>query len=170
MLPFVTETFVNEHTSSCMIDHFIDNEFLCINNNPNSDPMTSNEFTETNVLANFETKRVTKSYEINDGVIQESYFDLENMRDEDANDFISDFASSFPKGIILVVNNNLLNGKFKLLPIQLKSQLKQTIVYSGTPGNDLKAASQNAYNSATSGQAILFQGVSDNFDLLSYIY
>ena len=167
MLPIETNTLIKSQTASCMINQLIDNEPLCINNNPNSNPMTRNEVHQPVAQCNYETQKVVKSYEIYDGIIQESYFDTNGM--EDADDFIDNFASAYPKGIILVVNNASAETP-QLFPIQLNSHLKQTIFCSDKTSNSLSAATKKAYSLASSGQAIFIQGVRKDFDLFSHIH
>ncbi len=168
MLPIETGTFVENHNESCMIDQLIDNKCLCSNNNLNSEPMTSTEFTKAKESIPSQTVTFAKSYEVNNDIIMESYFDMDGM--DNANEFINDYATLYPNGIILVVNKNEIADKAsKMLTSLLNAQLKKIIVCDEKPGNDITSASKTAYTTAVNGQAILFHGVSKNFDLFSHI-
>ena len=179
MLPIETDTLVDNCLTSCMIDQIIDNECFCTNNNPNSQPMTSNNFANKTISEPNVAITVNKSYELSDKFILESYFSTNDM--ENANEFVSDYANNYPNGVILVLNEMEIQNETELLTSQLKSQLKHIIVCNNKRelkslnhkpifSQNLKQAAQTAYNMAIDGQAILFQGVSKNFDLLSHIY
>jgi len=181
MLPLVTDTLVENPTRFGMIDQLIDNKHFC-NNNPNSKPMTSNEFANKTVSSKRDLALVSKSYELNNNIIQESYFDTDGM--ENANEFVSDYANSYPNGVILVLNEIGYKKDADLLALQLKSELKYIIFCNGKgtgikrpfdndkqiDAKDISTAVKAAYEMVIDGQAILFQGVNKNFDLFSYLY
>jgi len=179
MLPLESDTLVDNCSTQYMIDQLIDNECFCTNNNQNSQPMTSNEFANKTIIRNNTKTTVNKSYELNNNIIQESYFTTEGM--ENANEFVSDYAKEYPNGVILVMNKVNRNKETEIFSTQLHTKLKH-IITCGTDNNSnyidvqqshsetFESAVQTAYKMATNGQAILFQGVSKNFDLFSYIY
>ncbi len=168
MLPIETETLVENHNGSCMIDQLIDNKCLCSNNYLNSEPMTSTELTKAKESIPCQTVTIAKSYEVNNNIIQESYFDMDGM--DNAQEFINDYATLYPNGIILIVNKNgVVDGTSEMLTNLLNAQLKKIIVCDEKTGNDITSASRTAFNTAVNGQAILFHGVSKNFDLFSHI-
>jgi hypothetical protein len=169
MLPIETETLVENRNKSRMIDQLDDNECLCSINNLNSEPMTSTEFTKAKESIPAQTVTIAKSYAVNNDIIQESYFDMDGM--DNANEFINDYATWYPNGIILVVNKNgIADEASQILTSLLNVQLKKIIVCDEKPGNDIASASKTAFSAAVNGQAILFHGVSKNFDLFSHIY
>ncbi len=179
MLPIETDTLTDYSTKSCMIEQIVDNNYLCNSINPNSKKMTTNEFANPQKSNRYLKNAVNKSYELSSDIIQESYFDIDGLDDEE--EFMQSYAEAYPKGVILVLNECSEATKSALIVKQLEKQLKQIIVCDKKSTvksslseminvNSLELASKKAYDLATNGQAILFHGVGKNFDLFSHIF
>lgn len=124
---------------------------------------------------------VNKSYEFRNNMIHESYFNASEIRNID--NFVHDYVSRYPKGVLLIVNNTHNSEHTILVHNFLQHKIKYTIFLSNqdakfsncmengtaTISRNIKQAAQFAHNMATNGQAILFCGVNQSFDLFSYI-
>ena len=176
-----TDSIATSYAETCGLDQCLDNRCLCTNN-PNSESMISTNLNVNKKAYDNSKAFVNKSYEMVNNSLHESYFDMEGM--DNARDFIDDFSDLYPNGIILVINNFKKSTDIDLLTSVFKNKLIYLIVYSQiiekaslfSSENHKKIETKNfncavktAYNLASNGQVILFQGVDKNFDLFSYL-
>lgn len=167
MLPIETETALVDCIKPCVMDQVIDNDCLCVNDQLNSENMISNAVHQTNGSYSFFEKTVTKFYEISNDIVQESYFDLDDMNDTEK--MIADYAKTYPNGVILVKNTHERTPLSQHIALSIKGNLNNVILFGRTADNNLADATKKAYELAGEGQAILFHGVDKNFDLFSYV-
>lgn len=119
-------------------------------------------------------KIYSKSYEIKNNTILESYFDISICKVEE---FIQDYISNYPAGIFIIMNKPLDEEYGALFDYIIKDNDKIEVFYNDEHenttaryiGKSVKKALKFSYDNAISGQAILLCGVDARFDLFENI-
>jgi hypothetical protein len=125
---------------------------------------------------------VSKSYEVSGKAISESYF--ETSYEEDDIEFINDYVQSHRNGIILVMTAEMSEYEINYFTTHMRDKIKYIIYYHGDASQfrlnpskgltfirtfSLKAAINEAYRNAKTGQAIILPKIDPAFDFCEYI-
>ncbi len=169
---------INKHSSKpVFIEQSLYNSSLESNAKPIMKVAMSNDYEYRSKPAHSMFSKVNKTYEMYNGTLCESYFDISD--DDETMDFMDDFASN--NKLILVINHSSQIEELLNYSGRLKNSLKLIIcsdkrfdcpVLPEVPKiytNSIKHAVNEAYNRVENGESILFTNVNSHFDLFEHI-
>jgi hypothetical protein len=160
-----------------IVDGYLKNDYLKISKNE-----TKMEKKINKISASVVNKQsvVNKTYEMNKGIISESFLDISES--DDARDFYKDYSVGATNGLILVVDSRMKIEDVVGLPSNELDCVKLVIWYNGLDNKSnvsttsdeivtdtIKKAVNEAYKRVENKQAILFAHVNSNFDLFEHI-
>ena len=124
--------------------------------------------------------RVNKTYEMQHGILSESYFDITDKNE--SIEFMNDYISNSNNGLILVISDETdINELFALSGIEQSIKLivncsncnklenRSLNHVQQIKVNTISSAVNEAYKHVENGQSILIPYVNSNFDLFEHI-